>query len=159
MVCSDATLARLDLTLSKVYAKALAGAVDEHPPRLRAEQRGWIKGRDDCWKSDDARACVDRSYRRRIAELQARYRLVQATGPVRYACDGNPANAIVATYFATDPPTLIAERGDRTSVMFGEATGSGAKYVGRNEQLWEHQGDAAVRWGDGQPELHCIRQP
>ena len=159
MVCSDGVLAKLDRTLSQVYVEALALAVDEHPPMLKAEQRGWVKGRDDCWKNDDRRACVDRSYRRRIAELQARYRLVRATGPVRYACDGNPANEVVATYFATDPPTLIAERGDSTSVMFIEASGSGARYVGRNGQLWEHQGEATVRWGDDQPDMQCVKQP
>lgn len=155
LVCNDATLSKLDRTLGDVYAKASSQATAEHRPTLKAEQRGWVKGRNECWKSDDKRACVDDSYRRRIAELQAQYRLVSSTGPVRFTCDGNPANDVVATYFDTDPPTLIAERGDSVSLMFRETSGSGAKYAGRNERLWEHQGEALIQWGYGAPEMRC----
>jgi uncharacterized protein len=125
---------------------------------LKAEQRGWIKGRNECWKSDDKRGCVKTEYERRIAELQARYRLVAATGPVFYACDGNPSNEVVATFFQTEPPTLIAERGDSVSLMFLQPSGSGAKYQGRNESLWEHRGEAVVTWGHGAPELRCKKK-
>jgi len=40
---------------------------------LKAEQRGWIKGRDDCWKSDEMRGCVKREYRYRIDALRDRW--------------------------------------------------------------------------------------
>ena len=104
------------------------------------------------------RACVQDAYVRRIAELQARYRLVPGTGPVTYVCDGNPADEVVATYFQTDPPTLIATRGDGQSLMFLQPSGSGARYQGRNESLWEHQGEALVTWGAGAPEMRCRRR-
>ena len=90
---------------------------------LKAEQRGWIKGRDECWKGDDERACVAEAYRSRIAELQARYRLLPSTGSAVYVCDGQPANEVTATYFATDPPTAIAERGDQVSLMYQQPSG------------------------------------
>ena len=77
LVCRDEALSALDRTLARVYAAAAAKAGNEHPPVLKAEQRGWVKGRDDCWKSDDKRQCVESEYSRRIAELQARYRLVR----------------------------------------------------------------------------------
>ncbi|MGB5425110.1 MAG: lysozyme inhibitor LprI family protein, partial [Desulfobacterales bacterium] len=111
MICKDDTLSTLDHKMAKVYAAASKKAVNELPPVLKAEQRGWIKGRNDCWKSEDERKCVEESYRRRIAELQARYRLAPANGPVWYTCDGDPRNEVVVTFFETDPPTLIAERG------------------------------------------------
>jgi len=155
MICRDDALAALDVKLADVYAAAANKAVNEHPPVLKAEQRGWIKGRDECWKSDDKRACVATEYQRRIAELQAQYRLVAAKGPVFYACDGNPANEVVATFFETDPPTLIAERGDSTSLMYLEPSGSGSKYVGRNETFRDQHGAALVTWGYGAPEMHC----
>ena len=79
---------------------------------------GWVKGRNDCWKSDDMRGCVEENYRRRIVELQARYRLVQGSAAITYVCDGNPANEITATFFQTNPPTLIAGRGDSVSLMY-----------------------------------------
>lgn len=70
---------------------------------------GWIKGRNDCWKSDAKSACVRTEYQRRIAELQARYRLVPATGPFRFECVDNAASEVTVTFFPTAPATSIAE--------------------------------------------------
>ena len=159
LICHNDALAKLDRTLAGVYAAALKKAANERPPVLKAEQRGWIKGRNECWKSDDKARCVADAYKRRIAELQARYRLVPGRGPFEFACDGSPANRIVVTYFATDPPTLIAERGDSVSLMYLARSGSGARYAGRNESFWEHQGEARVTWGHGAPEMLCKRLP
>ncbi len=157
-VCTDPQLAALDRHLAGVYAAALSKAHNEHPPVLRATQRGWIKGRDDCWKGDDPTACVRAAYVTRIAELQARYRLVPFVGPVFYACEGNPAHEVVATFFRTEPPTLVAEVGDRVSLMYRQPSGSGARYAGDNESLWEHQGEARVTWGYGAPEWRCVQK-
>jgi uncharacterized protein len=160
MICKDPQLSELDRTMARVYAEALGKAVNEHPPVLKAEQRGWIKGRNDCWKSSEKRRCVKDNYRLRIAELQARYRLVPANGPVTYACNGDNRNEVIATFFpTTDPPTLVAERGDQTSLMYLQPGASGSKYQGRNESLWEHQGEALIIWGYGSPEMHCKRAP
>jgi uncharacterized protein len=155
LVCDDPTLSALDRQLDEVYAAAAAKATNEHPPVLKAEQRGWIKGRNECWKSTDKPACVTEEYRRRIAELQARYRLLPATGPVAFTCDGNPANEVVVTFFETDPPTLIAERGDSVSLMYRQPSASGTKYQGRNESFWEHQGEAKIVWGYDADEMQC----
>jgi len=157
MVCDDAGLAALDRQLADVYGQASERAVNEHPPMLKAEQRGWIKGRNDCWKSEDGRACVEEAYRLRIAELQARYRLVEFTGPVFYACDGDPRNEVVATFFSTDPPTLIAERGDSVSLMYLQPSGSGSKYQGGNEMLWVKGSEALITWGFEAPEMRCTQ--
>jgi uncharacterized protein len=145
--------------LAEVYAAALKQASDEHPPVLKTEQRGWIKGRDECWKSNDQHTCVEAEYKRRSAELQAEYRLVPGTGPVTYACDGNPSNQVVATFFPTDPPTLIAEHGDSVSLMYLQPSGSGTRYQGGNETFWEHQGEARVTWGYDAAEMHCKKVP
>ncbi|MDY7095451.1 MAG: MliC family protein, partial [Acidobacteriota bacterium] len=157
MVCEDGDLAALDRQLAAVYSAASERAADERPPRLKAEQRGWIKGRDECWKSDDQRTCVQQEYTRRIAELQARYRLVPATGPVFYRCQGQPANEVVVTFFETQPPTLIAERGDSVALMYRQPSEVGAKYQGRNEVLWETGDGARIQWGYGAPEMQCSR--
>ncbi|MGP0594069.1 MliC family protein [Nitrospira sp. T9] len=155
MICKDEELSALDRKLSGVYATASKKAINEHPPVLRTEQRGWIKGRDDCWKIEDTRGCVRDEYTRRIAELQARYRLVPHSGPVSFLCEDTSANEVVATFFRTKPPTLIAERGGSLSLMFLQGSGSGAKYQGRNETFWEHQGEALITWGHGSPAMHC----
>ncbi len=159
VVCHDEALSRLDRQLTGVFAAASRKAKNEHPPVLKAEQRGWLKGRDDCWKSDDKHSCIKDSYRLRIAELQANYRLVDSTGPVTFACDGNAANEVVVTYFKTAPSTLIAEHGDSVSLMFVQRSGSGARYQGRNESFWEHQGVAKITWGYQAPEMTCKPKP
>ncbi len=158
MVCEDSSLSLLDRKLSDVYAQASRKAASEHPPLLKTEQRGWIKGRDDCWKNNDKHTCVKTAYQLRIAELQARYRLVAAMGPIFYVCDDNPSNEVVTTFFKTDPPTMIAERGDSVSLMYLQPGASGAKYQGRNETFWEHQGEAMITWGYGEPEMHCKKK-
>lgn len=157
-VCESEEFAALDRRLAEVYKAATAKA-GETLSTLKAEQRGWVKGRNDCWKATDKDACIRDNYVLRIVELQASYRLVEAKGPVFFTCDGNPANEVVVTYFKTDPPSLIAERGDSTSLMVAERTASGAKYVGRNESFWEHQGVATIVWGFEAPEMKCVAKP
>ncbi len=123
---------------------------------LQAEQRGWVKGRDECWKAQQGgqAACMRGAYVDRIAELQARYRLVASDGPVFLACDGNPANEVVVTYFRTQPPTLIAERGDQTSLMVRQS-GDGERYQGRNETLVQQGAESLVTWGYQAPVMRC----
>lgn len=159
MICGDQELSALDRKLSEVYAAASSKAVNEHPPMLKTEQRGWIKGRNDCWKSDNERECVRNEYINRIAELQARYRLVSGHGPISFACDGNPANEVTITFFQTDPPTLIAERGDSVSLMYLQPSASGARYQGGDNSFWEHQGEAMITWGFGAPQMRCKKMP
>ena len=158
MICGDAELSALDRQLDAVYAATMQIAADERPPVLRSEQRGWIKGRNDCWKSDDTRKCVKASYRHRLAELQARYRLVPSKGPFGYFCNDNPRDELMVTFFQTDPPTLIAERGDQVSLMYLQPSASGSKYQGRNESFWEHHNEARVIWGYGSPAMHCQKR-
>lgn len=155
LVCNDEELAKLDRSLAEVYAAAVAKADRVSLPELKAEQRGWISGRDECWKVDDRSRCVGDEYRLRVVELQARYRLVAPSRTVTYGCDGDPRNEVVATFFPTDPRTLVAERGDQVSFMVLEPAASGAKYKGRNESLWEHHGEATIVWGFEAPAMTC----
>lgn len=159
LICQDAALSALDRQLAALYAEASQTAASDPYSLLKAEQRGWLKGRDECWKSEDKPACVARSYRQRIVELQAHYHLVASTGPFTWQCDGDPRNEVVTTFFQTEPPSLIAERGDSSALMTLQPSGSGSKYEGRNESFWEHQGEAAIVWGYGAPQMHCKKLP
>jgi hypothetical protein len=64
---------------------------------------------DTCWQDDDKRGCVENAYQLRIAELQAKYRLVAASESVAYACDGDPRNEVVVTFFRKWCGALITE--------------------------------------------------
>jgi uncharacterized protein len=157
LVCKDEGLASLDRELSRLYRLAVSGKhmTPARLDELKATQRGWIKGRDDCWKAEDKPLCVSDSYRQRIAELQARYALLPATGPVFYSCDGIAAKEVVATFYPTDPASVVVEFGDSTSLMLQQVAASGSRYQGRNESFWEHQGKAVVVWGYQAPEMQC----
>ncbi|UTA48451.1 lysozyme inhibitor LprI family protein [Simiduia sp. 21SJ11W-1] len=155
MICSNSTLAELDQQLAKVYQQAKQKATNEHPPRLAAEQRGWIKGRNDCWKAADKQACVSQNYTQRIAELQARYRLVNYQGPVSFYCENDPKNEFIITFFDTQPPTLIAERGDSTSLMLRDTQQPKTLYHGRNEIFAQKGDEAWIQWGYQAASLHC----
>jgi uncharacterized protein len=158
LVCHDAGLAALDRKLAKVYAEAVRKTPVQQPATLRPKQRAWIRERDACEHKHDVRACVETAYRHRIVELEARYALVESTGPVRYACDED-GGEVAATYYKTDPPSLIAEHGDASALMLVVRSGSGAKYESPQGMLWEHQGEAVIRWGaEGTPERHCVKQ-
>jgi uncharacterized protein/heat shock protein HslJ len=149
MICSDPSLVALDRRLADVYAAAVKKAGTPAPASLTAEQRGWLKRRNECWKEADAAgACVEREYQTRIVEIQAKSRLVSFTGPVRYQCQG-PAgqrDALVVTFHRTEPPSAIVERSDRTVLAVLVPAGSGAKYEGPNLMFWERQGEAQVAW-------------
>ncbi|MGB1262143.1 MAG: MliC family protein [Cognaticolwellia sp.] len=159
LICQDQELSKLDRKLSNIYALAANKAKNERPALLAAEQRGWIKGRNQCWQSNDKRACVLTSYTRRNAELQAKYKLVPSSGALRFICDNNASNEVIVTFFQTKPATLIAERGDSVSFMYLQPSENGKKYYGRNETIWQHQGNTKIVWGYNAPEMQCVEMP
>lgn len=158
-VCADATLSALDRKLADTYSAALSKAGNQNPPLLKAEQRGWIKGRNECWKAASESECISNEYERRIAELQARYKLVEYAGPLRFTCDGNSANEVMVTFFQTVPLTLIAERGDSVALMYQQSADSDSKYLGSNETYQGHDDEAVIKWGFDAPEMRCVRRP
>ncbi len=159
MICADAALAALDVRLDAVWQQAMVLSQDSPDLKtFQAEQRGWIKGRNDCWKSDDVRACVESCYRDRIAEIQARWRLVEARGPFVFADAVNPVDEITATYLATDPQVVLLERGDETVVAYQALSASGARFEGRNITFWTKGDEALVTWGYGaQPRTYRLK--
>jgi len=157
LVCKTPALSSKDEQLAKVYKQATAKTTGKQTATLKAEQRGWLKGRDECWKADDKTQCVAGAYQQRIAELQARYALVPSKGPFTFRCDSQPAKALTATFYSTEPATLLVTFADSTSLMYAQPAASGSKYQGRNESFWEHQGVASVVWGYEAPEMACKR--
>lgn len=155
LVCKTPALSALDDDLARVYKQAQAKAKSEKPPTLKAEQRGWLKARDECWKTGDKNQCLTDSYRRRIAELQAHYALVAGKGPIRFVCDNKATNVVTATFYPTQPSTLIASYGDSTSLMFARSMGASSEYQGRNESFELHDDGATVVWGYEATPMHC----
>ena len=157
LVCSDPELAALDRRLAERYAAALAAAealdagADAAVADLKSMQRGWIGGRDDCWKADDKRACVELAYLRREGELVAGFLLEAPTGSARWMCGGNPANDLYAAFFDTELPSVRLEYGDSIDTGSLVRTGSGSRYdASFGRYIWMKGDDATFVWSEGE---------
>ena len=84
LICSDDDLAALDVKLSEVFDTALRQHEENNYEDPRPFQRGWIKGRNECWKAEDMRGCVETEYKHRIAQLQIAYGSMVVPTPVTY---------------------------------------------------------------------------
>ncbi|RUM73673.1 MAG: hypothetical protein DSZ10_02865 [Sulfurovum sp.] len=73
IICRSDRLMHLDRELAAVYKEAVRKSFASD--MLKAEQRGWIKGRNDCWKADNEERCISDAYKTRIEELKKRYHL------------------------------------------------------------------------------------
>lgn len=158
LVCSDARLAALDRTMDERFKQAHANISQEQKIQLQAEQRGWIKGRNDCWKADDKPACVAREYQKRIVTLEARYGLAEVGASIYYACGGSNGEEVIFTPIATDPPSANIVRRGQVQTMLLEQAGSGSKYVGDFGTLFWIKGDEAQAvWEEGHA-VSCARE-
>ena len=149
-ICADPELARLDRLLSARYAAALdaAGSLDAGAEAaeaaLRATQRGWIGGRDACWKADDLTACITDVYLDREGQLVARWMLDDPVSTAVWRCGGTPANEVVTMFFDTERPSVRFERGDTIATGSLGPTGSGARYDGDFGRYIWIKGDEAI---------------
>ena len=163
LVCEDAELARLDRLGADRYAAALDAVrgldsrASETEDQLRAAQRGWIKGRDECWKASDIKACVELAYLKREGGL-ARWMLKEPAGIAFWACDGNPANEVVTYYFDMELPSVRLERGDTVDTGSLVPTASGSKYEASfGRSIWIKGEEATYREPDPEETTYeCI---
>jgi uncharacterized protein len=155
LLCKDEALMGLDKKMAEVLGAAEPIAAKEKPPMLKAEQRGWGKTRDDCMKAEDKNACLKLSYQRRIAELQATYRLMPPTATANYSCGAKPADQLKTATFATEPPTMVAELDENVSTLYRKPSSVGTSYAGDQVTFFEMDGQAKVVWGPGTPEMSC----
>lgn len=135
-VCGDAELAALDRTLATRYAAL--------PAPDPAVQRGWAKGRDECWKADDARTCVLEAYKTRLVELAMQAPDAAVPKIVKYRCSDNAKPFTMTYYHDIDPQAAVMAWGNDEAIVFPQPAASGAKYGRSGVEYWEHQGEASV---------------
>jgi uncharacterized protein len=70
LICTDAELAAMDVTMARLYKRVLKNTPKADQQDLKAEQRGWLEGRNACWKAANHKACVKADYEARIQELK-----------------------------------------------------------------------------------------
>lgn len=136
LVCGDVELAALDRQLAARY-----GETKGADP---ATQRGWVKGRDDCWKAQDPRQCVQEAYKTRLVELALAAPGAVVPTPVAYRCSGSSAPFTMAYYNDLDPEAAVMTLGKDRAIVFPQPAASGARYGRTGVEYWEHQGEARV---------------
>lgn len=160
LICEDAELAALDQRLSETYRQAIATAsaldagAEDVIANLKAMQRGWIKGRNDCWKADYLRTCVESAYLDREGMLVAAWLLQAPSAIVSYSCEGNRANETTAFFFNTKRPSIRIEYGDRIKTGSLVPAASGAKYsLEFGGSFWSKDEDALFAWVEGEEQF------
>lgn len=150
LVCATPDLAALDVRLAERFADSIEAALGldagatEAEAELRATQRGWIKGRDECWKAADEEDCLRFAYLSRENELVALWMLEEPTAATVWVCDENPANEVVTMFFDTELPSVRFERGDSIDAGSLSRTASGSRYDGSFGRFIWIKGDKAT---------------
>jgi uncharacterized protein len=147
LICNDPELAALDHKMDGVFKRAAAKNTGANLRALAASQRGWIKGRNDCWKAQDKKQCVIESYNIRMAELQITNGLVMAPTAVSFVCNEDASVPFFATFYNDlDPPAAVITYGSDQTIAIAAPAASGSRYTAENMEYWEHQGTANVDW-------------
>ncbi|WP_144211142.1 MliC family protein [Shewanella donghaensis] len=168
LICQNNQLTILDIQLNDVYQQ-LANKVEAAEfAQIKPIQRGWIKGRNDCWKAEDMTACVTAAYSSRITELQIAAGVFEVPAAIQYQCGVAENNTLtkITAYFYNDTATpaavfTISPSNDylkSTNIALLSRTASGAKYQGQNFSLWTHQNEATLSQFD-QADLNCSVRP
>jgi uncharacterized protein len=155
LICNDAELAALDHKMDAVFKRAVAKNTGAELKELTAYQRGWIRGRNDCWKAQDKKQCVIESYNVRMVELQITNGLVMAPTAVGFVCNDDASVPFFATFYnELNPPAAVITYGSDQTIAIAAPAASGSRYIAQNMEYWEHQGQANVEWHG--TKLTCI---
>ncbi|WEM41274.1 MliC family protein [Photobacterium sp. DA100] len=148
LICQDTELAALDQKMQQVFDKAMVQLPAEEVKRQKAMQRGWIKGRNECWKANDVRDCTEFAYTSRIVELQIISGQLEVPPIVSLDCGDNSQPFTAVFYHQTEPASMVLTRGDDQVIALAEPMASGIKYLGQNVEYSEHQGKITINWLD-----------
>ncbi|WP_188689917.1 MliC family protein [Silvimonas amylolytica] len=165
-ICADDDLAALDRETSRLYKLASTDKSADPAARknLKAVQRGWIKGRNDCWKESDLNACITASYVMRIYELRADFPATHrnsgastSTGPFLMHCPGVD-DAIPTAFVQVGAGYAYAALPGRKLVLTQVVAASGAHYQHNTGEglfsLWNKGPDVLLQQ-PGQPDAQC----
>ncbi|RJF97834.1 MliC family protein [Noviherbaspirillum saxi] len=150
LVCTNKALAALDKSVADEYRLGVSASsewTDSDKEAERQRQRGWIKARNACSKETKMDNCVTAAYQKRLIELQIRNGKLTSEAPVEYRCKGREDTPVSVAYYAqTNPPAAVVTVGNRQTITFATQTASGARYTAAGVDLWEHHGEATLKW-------------
>lgn len=166
-ICADPDLIYLDHYMAKVYRGALKKASKSEYPNtervknLKTIQRGWIKGRNDCWKvPNNTKQCISNQYSHRITYLQAKWMLIKPIRTELFVCNP-PYTDLEVSFFSTELlPSLVIQYGDQRNVFIATNPSTNlARYDGEFGSYFTLQGkNATFQWDQFKPPLICKRK-
>jgi uncharacterized protein len=159
LVCGDPELVDNERQLLDTVAAARRQA-GGRLAALETEQREWSASRDRCASDVSPWECVRDRTLRRVAALQARFGLIEATSKVSFVCDAGKRELLEIAFFPTGPlmETAIARRSGTEVLLWQAVSASGSRYVGPGAQVWLWHGEAMVRWGSETAQTVCKKQ-
>lgn len=156
LICTDSELARLDVQLQHEYQALLAQTDDEAlTSHLRALQRGWIKGRDECWKSSPVGACVAREYRLRLSAVQELAGQISQSRRVVTVCEPLPEHEMVIHFYPTQPPIATLTWRGKASLLYRDDSASATIYRGAGTQLRQQDSEFIIDGLEEETSLSC----
>lgn len=151
--CSKETTEPQITSSSSAMSVAASAVTKTMHPSWDADQNGV----NDCENDGSCDHTVDYSQPRPdpVAALHQRFASNAKRGPFEFTCASEAAPTFTATFYATEPGTLILEHSQNAAELQQAPAASGSKYEGPDASFWEHQGEVRIRWGTGLAELIC----
>ncbi|MGR5128680.1 META domain-containing protein [Photobacterium swingsii] len=154
LICNDQSLAKLDLQMNALYKTVLSSLSIDKQANFKASQRGWIKGRNDCWKSADVYQCTKNSYALQTETLAEKGGLLVNDTPTYYQCTGGVHPAVAVRFYQlNDQSKAILNYGTNSELLDATVSASGSKYINDNVRFWSHKQEATAKVG--QDTLNC----
>jgi uncharacterized protein len=160
LICGSPLASALDAEATRLERLAGASAGQK---KARA---AWLKARDACVRDPAPDTCLRDRYLARIAALRTGSKAARSAddkgisfGPAAFHCERTDS-VLHATFVNTEPPLVYLSRQDKRLVLQVLPSGSGARYVGPDDQLfWEHHDEARYRESSATPEVTCKKVP
>jgi uncharacterized protein len=167
LICKDDELAALDREVQRLFDLAVTTPDMEKAQldELKATQRGWIKGRNDCWKAEKLGDCIAAEYIFRIHQLRQAYANARSDdakgisiGPQVLDC--KDFGALIGVTFVTAGNSYAhLEWLDQDLFVKQAEAASGVRYEGQYlydgpATLWT-KGDEATFTLPGKPDYTC----
>lgn len=167
LICSDPALMTLDNQMAIVYESALqkAASIDDDSQAaintLKAMQRGWVKGRNDCWKlKKEMKKCISHSYSHRITYLQTKWSLMKPIQIENFSCGEQSEKVLVELYSTGLLPSAAIKYHNKRNVFISlQPKSSSTRYEGDFGSFFElNDKNAVLLWNQSQPKIICKYQ-
>lgn len=162
LICNNSLLAAKDLALHERYKQLTTTVTDDAFARyVKVTQRGWIKGRNECWKSEPVDVCVNNEYAARMAKLDTLFRHYHEAPVVKLSCDTEPQVHYWFRRYNTDPLTATVSSEGASWLLYRETaedSPSSEEYRGPDASLTVASNMYKLTLPETEVPLRCVAE-